>query len=118
MLPDFLIQNNSRSSFTISQEFEKYLTSGRESNSFLQPLEWWKANSYVYPKLAKVARKVLAIPATSAASERIFSRARLVMPWNRSRLNPSTMRAIMCLRDWLNIIPCEVDEIDLDKLTL
>ena len=42
----------------------------------------------------------MAIPATSAASERAFSGARLAMPWNRTRLAGSTLRAIMCLRNW------------------
>ncbi len=57
----------------------------------------------MYPKLSKVAQRVLAIPATSAASEREFSKARIVMPWYRCRLSPSTLQALMCLRDWLAI---------------
>jgi hypothetical protein len=70
----------------------------------VNPLDWWRCNTDMFPKLSKIARFVLAIPATSAASERVFSRARLVMPWNRCRLSPSTLRAIMCLRDWLQVI--------------
>jgi hypothetical protein len=45
---------------------------------FNNPLEWWKGNEKQYPLLARVARKVLAIPATSASSERVFSAAGLV----------------------------------------
>ena len=52
--------------------------------------------------------KVLAVPATSASSERIFSKARLVMPWNRCRLASESLRAIMCLRDWTNLHDAEV----------
>jgi len=38
-------------------------------------LVWWKRNSILYPNLAALARKYLAIQATSASSERIFSSA-------------------------------------------
>ncbi|XP_051575875.1 E3 SUMO-protein ligase ZBED1-like [Myxocyprinus asiaticus] len=37
------------------------------------PLQWWKANEEEFPMLAKLARKVLCIPANSVASERLFS---------------------------------------------
>ena len=53
--------------------------------------------------MVKIVQAVMAIPATSAASERTFSGARLVMPWNRTRLAGSTLRAIMCLRNWLKL---------------
>jgi hypothetical protein len=36
-------------------------------------LSWWKAHSRKYPILARVARDVLAIPATTVASESAFS---------------------------------------------
>jgi hypothetical protein len=62
------------------------------------PLDWWKL--YI-GRYAQIAKAFLAIPATSAASERVFSKARLAMPWYRCRLASSTLRAIMCLRDWL-----------------
>jgi hypothetical protein len=67
------------------------------------PLDWWKSNTYRYPKLSHVAKVLLAIPASSAASERTFAKARLAMPWNRCRLSTSSLQAIMCLRDWFNL---------------
>ena len=36
------------------------------------PLKWWKEHETQFPHLSKVAREVLAIPATSALSERVF----------------------------------------------
>lgn len=92
------------------EELQLYLLSPLESNALFKPLQWWKLNASFYPKLAKVAQKVHAIPATSAASERAFSKARLVMPWNRTRLGSYTLQAIMCLRDWLKVSVNEDDD--------
>jgi hypothetical protein len=36
-------------------------------------LAWWKSQSETYPNLSKMARVYLAVPATSASSERLFS---------------------------------------------
>ena len=37
-------------------------------------LTWWGKRESEFPKLSKIARNTLAIPATSASSERIFSK--------------------------------------------
>jgi len=42
------------------------------SVSAVDPLEWWRTQTEAYRRLSHLARAVLAIPATSAPSERIF----------------------------------------------
>ena len=37
------------------------------------PLKWWAKNAHKYPLIAHVARNALAVPASSAPSERLFS---------------------------------------------
>ena len=57
-----------------------------EDDEYTDPLAWWKANAVKYDILAMVARKFLAAPATSAPSERIWSRAALILTLRRSQL--------------------------------
>ncbi|KAK3255986.1 hypothetical protein CYMTET_34858 [Cymbomonas tetramitiformis] len=37
--------------------------------------EWWKTHKFRFPSLAKMAREFLAVPASTAGVERIFSAA-------------------------------------------
>ena len=43
------------------------------------PLSWWKSSAHRFKNLERLAAKYLAIPATSAPSERIWSRAARVL---------------------------------------
>ena len=61
------------------------------------PLDWWKNNTHRYPRVAKVAREVLAIPATLAPSKKIFSTAGLTVTKLRSCLKPSSVDALVFL---------------------
>lgn len=62
------------------------------------PLDWWKTNHKDYPNLSKLARKYLAIPATSACSERLFSAAGRTISDERSSLHSDTARNLLYLR--------------------
>ena len=42
----------------------------------LDPLNWWSVNATNYPIISVLAKKYLAIPASSASSERVFSTAK------------------------------------------
>lgn len=60
-------------------------------------LGWWKAQATKMPKLAALARHLLAIPASSAASERVFSAAGCTITARRTALNPETVDSILFL---------------------
>ena len=55
------------------------------------PLAWWKTNEGKFPRIAKLARKYLAIPASEVASERSFSVAGLTVSKLRSALDPDNV---------------------------
>lgn len=62
------------------------------------PLDCWAQHAHKYPLFAQVARSVLAVLASSAPSERVFSQAGLVMSSKRSRLAPDHLETIIFLK--------------------
>ncbi len=48
-------------------------------DAFNNPLKWWKENCTKYPYVANIACKYLVIPATSAPSERVWSRLEIFL---------------------------------------
>lgn len=63
-------------------------------------LAHWKVELR-YPTLRKIAKDILAIPASTVASESAFSAGgRLVSP-HRCKLHPKTVEALACLQNWM-----------------
>ncbi|KAL0282765.1 UNVERIFIED_CONTAM: Zinc finger BED domain-containing protein RICESLEEPER 1 [Sesamum angustifolium] len=63
----------SRVSKNQKSELESYLEEARFPRETFNILDWWKTNSPRLPVLAKIARDILAVPATTVASEAAFS---------------------------------------------
>ena len=63
-------------------------------------LHWWKMHSAKYPIMARIARDVLAVPASTVASESAFSTGSRVISDYRSSLSTDTVEALVCLQDW------------------
>ena len=65
-------------------------------------LGWWRLTGIKkYPQLAKMAKDILSIQATSVASESQFSTSGRVVDDYRSSLDPKTVRILMLLQSWL-----------------
>ena len=102
-----LVKNKSRS----SESGKSYSLSIREQmqyeldlysrislvEPFSCPFQWWASNYQNFPNVSKVAKMYLAIPATSVPSERIFSKAGLVIDQRRSNLLPKHAERLICL---------------------
>jgi len=65
------------------------------SVSAVDPLEWWQTQTETYRRLSQLARAVLAMPATSAPAERIFSAAGVVLNCKRSSLSPHVVDKVI-----------------------
>jgi hypothetical protein len=65
------------------------------------PLQWWKTNQSLFPILANLARIYLAVQATSAPSERVFSTASRILSDIKSKLNPEMAgKMLFVQRNW------------------
>lgn len=59
------------------------------------PLQYWKENEQKYPRLAKLAKIYLGIPASSGSVERLFSVAGALARARRARLKVSTIETLL-----------------------
>ena len=78
------VQNGERKS-PLRMEMEMY-ESLTLSDKHVNILHWWRSHEGTFPNLAKVAKKVLSIPASSAKSESVFSTGGNFVTKKRNRL--------------------------------
>ena len=100
----------------LRQEMDQYLSKGRlpmtkDSN----PLPWWKDNQHLFPNLAAVAKQYLAVQASSASSERMFSKANILIDWKRSRMDPQVVTQVMFLLGNLETFQKKILETETDN---
>lgn len=90
------------SSSATDDEIKRYEAFPAVSDN-IDALQWWKSMSLQFPGLAKVAREYLAIPGSSASSERAFSAGGNMVTKKRASLATETVQASQCLRSWLKV---------------
>ena len=84
---------------SVTNEVDEYFN---EKPSQMCPLEFWKLNNHRFPYLSQIARKILCIPATSTASERVFSAAGNTVIAKRASLDRDTVDELVFLNSALN----------------
>ena len=67
-------------------------------------LHWWKEQKNTFPRLSALAHGMLAVPATSAPSERIFSMAGLVLQAKRSNLAPNKVNKVVFVHNNVHLV--------------
>jgi hypothetical protein len=103
----------------VSSEFQNFLessaskTSKSELLTYLDeanhPLEdesfnllhYWKVNAHRFPVVSSMAKKFLAVPASSVSSESTFSCGGRILDDYRSSLKPATVQALVCASSWI-----------------
>ena len=70
-----------------------------DDGNFNDPLKFWEKNQLKYEVVASLAHLYLPIPATSAPSERIWSRASRILSLRRARLKDDLVSRMMFVRE-------------------
>ena len=95
----------------IEIELETYASMSRPGSAHNNPLLWWGAFGIrTIPLLTEIARKYLAIPATSASSERSFSAAGKIVTDSRTKLDTTSVEKLVFLKT-------NIEKIDLARKT-
>ena len=90
----------------VVKEVESYLTvptlpTQNTDGEYNNPLKWWKNNEQSYPRVAKVARQYLSIPATSVPCESLFSAAGNIISPKRTLLCDRNLESMLVIqRNW------------------
>jgi hypothetical protein len=87
------------SKFSVSQvvqtETEDTLYCNSPTDSEMLPDVYWAKMNKTYPRLAKLARTLLSIPASSGSVERLFSVSGAIVRARRSRLTTTTVESLL-----------------------
>jgi hypothetical protein len=88
-----LQQNNENEPITV--EFNKFESVIRIRETDFRIFEYWYSIKKEYPKMLKIAKTLLATPATQVSVERLFSTLAFVVNSNRSNLSKELISDIM-----------------------
>ncbi|CAI6365689.1 unnamed protein product [Macrosiphum euphorbiae] len=78
-------------------ELDKYLSENL-LNRQLHPLKWWSERKLLYPRLFEMVKRRLCVPATSVSSERVFSKAGMILNSKRTRLTTEKVEKIIFIQ--------------------
>ena len=108
--------NRSYSRQKIQLECDFYLDKDTTVDHGVQPLEWWNKNKHIYPNVARLAQKWLSVPATSTASERVFSDCGIAVTAKRSCLTGEAVQNQVLVRR--NLKNLEISDEELAKILI
>jgi len=65
-------------------------------------MQWWHEHKLTYSVLSVLAKDILTVPVSTISSESTFSLTGRIIEERRRRLNPETVEALTCIKDWEN----------------
>ena len=100
-----------------SQDFQfktgKKDSEGEDILGYNDPLDWWEEFQNLYPILARLAKIYLSVQASSAASERVFSRASRIISAKRASLDSKMAGKLLFVSENWNWC---TNKMDMDKI--
>ena len=85
-------------------EVVKFLRATASADRGLDPLQWWKGNEDRFPTISLVARNIMAVQASSVASESAFSISGKLIVGDRGSLSDTSINACMCVNSWRRVL--------------
>ena len=95
----------------VELEVANYLNNREHISHRQDPLLWWRENKYLYPNLARTARKWLCVCVTSTPSERVFSNCGVALTAKRSKMKGSSLRSQILLKNNMDSVSLTIDDI-------
>ena len=90
-----------QSTLTPSEQLHAYMNETVKDEGDLV-LHWWaRKGNIAYHALAPIVRELLAVCATSAPSECMFSASQAVVTYKRARLTTESIKTIVTVKCWL-----------------
>lgn len=83
-----------------ADELDRYLqlrTSPDATDNRDYVLKFWQKNAKIFPKMARLVRKTLCVPATSVSCEAAFSMSERTLESRRTHLGPASVNALLFL---------------------
>lgn len=102
-LDSFLSSRSQKSDRVLKTELEVYMEQELQSrkDANFDILSWWKVNQVEFPVLSRLARDILSIQVSTVSSESAFSAGGRVVDPFRGRLDPETVQALICTKNWI-----------------
>ncbi|MBW0497863.1 hypothetical protein O181_037578 [Austropuccinia psidii MF-1] len=87
---------------TLELELQRYFAEPPEPKD-TDILVFWRSQGNLFPTLAVMAQNYLAIPATSAPSERVLSGGRRILSYQCASPMPAHVEQLACVKEWAHM---------------
>jgi hypothetical protein len=85
-------------------ELDRYLEDETRIDNSTSILTYWNCNKSLYPDLARIAKRILTIPATNTSIERLFSDSGNIITDRRTRLDTDKINSLLFIKKNMRIL--------------